>query len=254
MKVSACIVTYKCCETSRQAIRTLLEQTKGTDLTLYVVDNNSQDDTLERLSGEFPDIVAVQNRHNKGFGNGHNTVLPMLDSEFHVVVNPDIELDRDVIGELCRYLSENPDIGMITPMIRYPDGHDQQLPKRDPVVLSLVGRHIFRKRLKGIVQHYQMLDEDLSEVCDIEFATGCFFVIRTELFKKLGGFDERWFIYYEDMDITRRARAVARAVYYPHTYVYHAWARSSSRKLKYFIILVLGMFKYFNKWGWKIHY
>jgi len=253
-QVSACIVTHHSYEPCRAAVRSLLEQTRAVDLTLYVVDNHSQDDSLQRLADEFPDLVPIQNSDNRGFGNGHNTLLPLIDSEYHVIVNPDIEIDRDVIGELCLYLDDHPDIGLITPMIRYPDGRDQQLPKRDPTVLSLVGRHLFKRRLKPIVEHYQMLDEDLSQVCDIEFATGCFFVIRTDLFRRLGGFDERWFMYYEDMDITRRARAQMRAVYYPHTCVYHIWARSSSRKLKYFLMLVAGMFKYFHKWGWKISY
>ena len=252
--VSACIVTYRCYESCRLTIKSMLEHTKAVNLTLYVVDNNSGDNTLERLKEEFPCIVAIQNPYNRGFGNGHNTVIPNLDSEFHVVVNPDIIVDRDAISELCRYLESHGDIGMITPMILYPDGRDQQLPKRDPTVLSLVGRHIFKKRLRPIVDHYQMLDTDLGQVCDVEFATGCFFVIRTELFRLLGGFDERWFMYYEDMDLTRRARSHMRVVYYPDTSVYHAWSRSSSHSFKYFVILVRGMFRYFHKWGWKFKY
>lgn len=250
-KVSGAIVTYKCYEKSRDAVRTLLAYTKGVDFTLYVVDNASGDDTLQKLQAEFPAIHTIQLDDNKGFGHGHNAVLPLLDSAYHAVINPDITVDRDVLAELCGYLEQHGDIGLITPQIRYPDGRDQQLPKRDPSFLALVGRHLFKKRLKPVVDHYQMLDEDLSKPIDIEFATGSFFVIRTDIYKQLGGFDERWFMYYEDMDITRRARAVKRAVYYPYTYVYHAWERASSRSLKYFLILVAGMFRYFGKWGFK---
>ena len=74
---------------------------------------------------------------------------------------------------------------------------------------------------------------------------------RTDIFREVSGFDERFFIYYEDMDITRRAAQKKRALYYPYTYVYHCWERASSHKPKYFVILVEGMFKYFGKWGWK---
>jgi Predicted glycosyltransferases len=250
-KVSLCIVTYQCYDNCRKAVQSILEYSKDTELTLYVVDNNSGDGILDKLKEEFPDIVAIQNPDNKGFGHGHNAVLPLLDSDYHAVVNPDILIDSDVLAELCGYLDKNPDIGIVTPKILFPGGEDQKLPKRDPSFLALFGRHMFKKKLKPVVEHYQMLDEDLTEPIDIEFATGCFFVIRTEIFRQVNGFDERWFMYFEDMDITRRARAIKRAVYYPYTHVYHAWERSSSHKPKFFVILVLGMFKYFGKWGFK---
>ncbi len=250
-RVSGCIVTYKCYEKCREAVRTILSETKGVELTLYIVDNCSEDGTLEKLKEEFPQLVTVQNPDNKGFGHGHNTVLPLIDSDYHVVINPDITLDRDAISELCRYLDGNDDVGLVTPEIRYPSGEIQVIGKRNPTFLALFGRHLFKKQLEGVVRHYQMLDEDLSKPIDIEFATGCFFVIRTDIFKEIGGFDERWFMYFEDMDITRRALEFKRAVYYPYTYVYHEWERSSSHKLKFFTILVIGMFKYFGKWGFK---
>lgn len=251
-KVSACIVNYRCARKTREAIRTLLEQTRGVDLTVYIVDNDSGDGSLEALKAEFPGIVAIQNPKNKGFGYGHNAVLPLLESDYHCVVNPDITLDRDAVSELCAYLAEHPDVGIVTPEIRFPSGEIQIIGKRNPTFFALFGRHLCKDKLKGVVEHYQMLDEDLSRPIDIQFATGCFFVIRTEVFRQIGGFDERYFMYFEDMDITRKTieQAGLRAVYYPLTRVYHAWERASAHELKYFIILVLSMFKYFGKWGW----
>ena len=251
-KVSGCIVTYQCYDKCREAIRSLFEHTRGVDFTLYIVDNASGDDTLARLKAEFPAIVPVQLPDNRGFGHGHNAVLPLLTSEFHFVINPDITLDADVISVLCRYFEQHPDTALITPEIRYPGGEVQVLGKRNPSFLALVGRHIFKKSLRKIVEHYEMLDEDLTRPLDVEFATGCFFGIRTEVFRAIGGFDERWFTYYEDMDITRRAREKGRAIFDPETYVYHAWERSSSHHLKYFLILIQGMFKYFGKWGFQL--
>ncbi len=251
-KVSGCIVTYRCYDKCREAIRTLLAQTQGVDFTLYIVDNHSQDGTLEKLKEEFPEIVAIQNPDNRGFGHGHNTVLPLLESEYHCVINPDITLDTDAITALSGYLTAHDDVALVTPEIRYPSGEIQIIGKRNPTFLALLGRHLFQKKLRPVVEHYQMLDEDLSRPTDIEFATGCFFMIRTEIFRKVGGFDERYFMYFEDMDITRSARQHGRAVYDPETYVYHAWERSSSHHLKYFLILVMGMFKYFGKWGFQL--
>ena len=248
------IVTYKGYDKAFQAISTLLRHTKGVILTVYAVDNASGDMTAQRLKEEFPSIQVIENSKNKGFGYGHNTVIPLLDSDYHVVVNPDITIDRDVITELTNFMEENPNVGMVTPKICNLDGSDQQLPKRYPTVLALLGRRMFTQRLKKQVEYYQMKDKDLVTPQCIEYATGCFFMIRTGLFLQLEGFDKRFFLYYEDIDISRRAGENSDVVYYPGTYVYHAWERSSAHKLKYFLILVIGMFKYFNKWGWKLKY
>ncbi len=253
-KVSAAIVTYKCYDKCKEAVRTLLQYTKGVELSLYVIDNNSQDNTLENLKAEFPEIITIQNPENKGFGYGHNKVLETIDSKYHFVVNPDIIIDKDVLFELSTFLDQNQDIGLVTPQILNPDGSDQLLPKRNPTVASLVGRRMLKERLENQVSYYQMLECDLTKTTDIEFATGCFFAIRTDIYKLIGGFDERFFIYFEDMDITRRAKNIKRTVYYPETYVYHAWERSSAKSLKYFVILIQGMFKYFGKWGWQFKY
>lgn len=251
--VSATIVTYNSYGKARDAVASLLRHTESAELTLYVVDNASSDNGLQKLKDEFPAIVAIQNADNLGFGHGHNTVLPLLESELHFVVNPDITIDSDVLGAIAGYMGKNRDIGLMTPQILNADGTDQALPKRDPTVGALIGRRIpflFKKQ----VDHYVMKDVDLTAPVDIEFATGSFFCIETAIFKQIGGFDERFFMYYEDMDITRRARAVKRAVYYPYVHVTHLWERSSAKSLKYFMILIGGMFKYFGKWGWKFTY
>ncbi|MEA4912170.1 MAG: glycosyltransferase family 2 protein [Oscillospiraceae bacterium] len=252
-RVSGCIVSYRCYDKCRTAVASIYANTKGVELTLYVVDNCSGDDTPARLRAEFPQLVVLENDANKGFGHGHNAVLPYLESDYHAVINPDIELGGDALTALCDYLAANPDVGIVTPQILFPDGRDQQLPKRNPPFLALFGRHLFQKQLKPIVEHYQMLDEDLTKPIDIEFATGCFFVIRTDIFKAIGGFDERFFMYFEDMDITRRAIGTGcRAVYYPYTYVYHAWERSSNKHPRFFVILIISMFKYYGKWGFQL--
>ena len=252
--VTATIVTYKGYDKAVNAIRSLLEHTKGVDLTIYVVDNASGDGTAEKIAKEFPMVKVIENEKNGGFGYGHNTVLPLLSGEYHLVVNPDIIVTGDVVTALADYLDLHPDVGIVTPMILNADGTDQELPKRQPAAAALIGRRIFKKLLKRQVDYYQMKDKDLNETCGIEFATGCFFMIRTSLFRQLKGFDTRFFLYYEDIDLSRRAGAEMKIVYYPSAFVYHEWERSSAHKLKYFLILVQGMFRYFGKWGWKLFY
>ncbi|MCL1830521.1 MAG: glycosyltransferase family 2 protein [Oscillospiraceae bacterium] len=255
--VTATIVTYMGYEKAREAIASLLKYTKRVPLKIYVVDNASGDGTAERLRADFGSITVIENSRNNGFGYGHNTVIPLLEddaSDYHLIVNPDILIEDDVVGELAGYLDSNSDVGIVTPKILNLDGTDQSLPKRQPAVTALIGRRIFRKTLKKQVEHYQMKDCDLSEATAIEFATGCFFMIRTKLFIDLAGFDTRFFLYYEDIDLSKRVKETMKVIYYPYAAVYHAWERSSAHKVKYFLILVQGMFKYFGKWGWKIRY
>ncbi len=252
--VSATIVTYHCYEKTREALASIFAHTKGVDLTMYVVDNASGDGTLEKLKEEFPQIVTIQNPKNGGFGYGHNAVLPYLTSQYHAFVNPDILFDRDVLTELAGYLDEHPDVGQVTPEIRFPNGEIQRIGRRTPVYGALVGRHIFQEKLKPIVDEYLMMDTDFSEPTDIENVTGCFSVIRTDLFRELKGYDERFFLYFEDFDISRRVRKTHRAVYYPHTYVFHAWEREYNHSFKYLLILVWSSFLYFGKWGFHWDY
>ncbi len=251
-KVSGCIVSYHNGEQILKALASVFEHTKGVELSMYVVDNGSNDGSLEQIKAAFPQVTTIALPDNKGFGHGNNAVLPLLDSEFHAIINPDIILERDAISELVQYMKAHLDVGQTTPQIRHPNGEVQVLGKRNPVFLALVGRNIFKEKLKPIADHYAMLDEDLSKPIDIQFATGCFSVIRTDVFKQIGGYDERFFLYFEDMDITRRINQISRAVYYPDTFVIHAWERSYSHKLKYKFIVVTSMFKYFAKWGFKL--
>lgn len=253
-EVTATIVTFKGYDKAKKAIESLIEYTKGVSLEIFVVDNASGDETAKRLIEDFPSIKVIENKENKGFGYGHNTVLPLLQSKYHLIVNPDIMITKDVVSELALYLDEHKDVGIVTPKVLNIDGTDQDLPKRLPVVASLIGRRILKKALRKQVEHYQMKDADLLEATEIEFSTGCFFMIRTELFKKLKGFDTRFFLYYEDIDLSRRVGKEMKVIYYPSTYIYHLWERSSAHTLKYFLILVQGMFKYFTKWGWKFLY
>ena len=252
--VSATIVTYHSYDKARQAVESILKYTEGVDLTLYIVDNASKDGTLEKIKEEFPSVVTIQNPRNGGFGYGHNAVLPVPTSKYHAFVNPDILFDRDVLTELAQYMEAHEDVGQVTPEIRFPNGEIQRIGRRTPVYGALVGRHIFEKKLKPIVDEYLMMDTDFSEPTEIENVTGCFSLIRTDLFKQLKGYDERFFLYFEDFDISRRVRLTHRAIYYPHTYVFHAWEREYNHSFKYLLILVWSSFLYFGKWGFHWDY
>ena len=253
INASACIVTYGGCDEAAMAARSLLKNTQSAELSLYLVDNASPDGTGRTLANtDFgPGAQVICLPENVGFGSGHNAVLPMLGSRYHFVINPDIELRSDAVSQLCMWMDEHPDVVMATPQLLFPDGREQYTAKRLPSFLALLSRQLPLPFLKGVERRYLMLDEDLTKPREIEFCTGCFFVMRTEVFKKMGGFDESYFMYVEDADITRKAMQCGRVMYVPDVQVYHAWHRDANRKWKNFWMQIRSMFHYWHKWGFK---
>ncbi|MEG2404050.1 MAG: glycosyltransferase family 2 protein [Oscillospiraceae bacterium] len=253
MNISACIVTYNDLDEAQVAAKSIIKNTKQNDLTLFLVDNASTDGTGEGLQktdfGENTKVLALP--RNLGFGSGHNKVLPLINSRYHAVINPDIQLTDDALSDICAYMDANPDIAMVTPALRFPDGREQYTAKRKPSLMALLSRQLPLPFLKNIEKHYLMLDEDLSVAKDVQFCSGCFFVIRTEIFCKMGGFDEDYFMYVEDADITQKALKYGRCVYLPSVSVVHAWHRDANKKFHNFFMQIKSMFIYWHKWGFK---
>ena len=252
-RISACIVSYNGFDEVCTAVRSILAQCKGADLILYLVDNASPDGTGEKLAAEDfgPGVQVICLPENKGFGAGHNVVLPLLDSDYHFVINPDITLREPVMENICAWLDEHPEAVMATPRMFFPDGREQILPKRKPNVLGLLARQGV-PGLKKFGDRYAMLDEDLSKPTPIEFCTGSFFCIRTETFRKIGGFDEGYFMYVEDADITQKARREGLVYFLPQFSACHAWRRAPGRQLRPFIQQLRSMGRYFCKWGFRL--
>ncbi len=243
--VSLSIVTYNDLERVKNTIETLTEFSKSVNLFIYVIDNGSSDGTVRYLREHYPQVSVIDNGENVGFGKAHNEIIGRLTSKYHIVCNPDIIVDRDAVGKLCEYMDKNPSVAMATPKIMSADGTEQHLQKRRPrFKYLLAGRLPFLHKLRA---EYTRENENLTEPAEIEFSTGCFFIIKTEIFKKLSGFDERFFMYFEDADISDRVRSFGKLVFYPETYVIHLWERSSSKSLKYLKIHICSMFKYFLK-------
>lgn len=243
--VSVCIVTYNSGKKVGETVKTLKQYTVGTDYRLYVFDNGSVDNTKDVVLSADENAVFTETNANLGFGKANNLVIPLMNSKYHAIVNPDIRLDSDVLCDICKYLDENPDTVMATPKILFPDGREQCLPKRKPSFVYLLSRRtpFFKAKSK----EYTMEDVEITEPTEIDFCTGCFSVIRSDVFKKLGGFDDRFFMYMEDADLSLRAKEYGKVVFLPQFHVLHEWERSSSKSFKYFMIHISSMIKFLWK-------
>lgn len=242
-KISAAIVTHNNGDKAAAAVTSVLAHCKTHPLDFYIIDNNSSDDTLSRLSG-ISEIKITELDKNIGFGAAHNKVIKWLDSDYHFVINPDITVGGDVFADMVKFMEENPDCVMCTPKILNTDGSEQLLPKSAPTFRRLFSGRVSKK----VRAKYVWADREITSPTEVDFCTGCFFCIRTSAFTALGGFDERYFMYLEDADLTLRAKSIGRTVFLPEVSVTHLWNRGSAKNIRLFIIHLISCFKFLLKW------
>lgn len=246
--VSISVVTYNSAAHIGALLDSFARHVQGVPYHIYVVDNASTDGTEQIVESKAdPNVTLVRSGRNLGFGGGHNLVLNRIDSRYHLCVNPDVIIGSDVVADMAHYMDAHEDIGILSPKVLGSDGNVQALPKKNPRLIYLIARRVSLRFLEKYRREYEMSYSD-GQSHDIEFCSGCFMFMRTALFRQLGGFDERFFLYFEDADLTRRIRSLARAAYNPAFTIVHRWERAGSRKLKYFLIQVASMVKYMRKW------
>lgn len=250
-KVSACIVLYHAPDTVLDTVQCL--QRADMPISLYVVDNSPSDPMAERIQWACPGAQVLPQGKNLGFGRGNNVVLPLLKSRYHLLVNPDVTFPPELISRMVSYMDEHPEISILTPRVFNPDGSEQFLPKKQPTLRYLLGGRL--EKLGGCFRawraDYTLETAQVATPTAVGFATGCFLLIRTSVFRQLKGFDPRFFLYQEDSDLSRRAMGIGPIVYHPDMCITHAWARENTRTLKGNLRQVASIVKFFMKWGWK---
>lgn len=260
MNLSACIVVYNGYDEVLKAAQTVLQFTRRYPLTLYLVDNASPDGSGPRLEqavregllapGTGQRVEVRCRKENGGFGTGHNTVLSLLQSRVHFILNPDIQLTADTLSDLADWMAQHPGVVMARPALTFPDGRPQRLPLRRCSVRAMVYRQLpCLKFWAKYNERYLMADKDLTKPTEIEFCTGSFSAVDTAVFKAVGGFDEDYFMYVEDADLTQKMRTRGKAYLVPQYTAIHAWHRAAHRSLKPFLWQLRSLLRYFSKWG-----
>jgi GT2 family glycosyltransferase len=252
-KLSASIVVYKSdLGLLSHAINSFLAGAPGADL--YLIDNSPTDEA--KSLAVAPNIHYIFNGANLGFGAAHNLALKKIlghDIPYHVVLNPDVYFSPDVIPKLVEFMEASEEIGLVTPKVLYPDGRLQHLCKLLPSPFTLVTRrllHPFEGIHRKFNHDYEMRFTGYNRVMDVPFLSGCFMFLRVEALRTTGLFDERIFLYTEDIDLTRRLHKRYRTVFNPEVTIYHHHVRRSYRNLKTFVHHAGSAVTYFNKWGW----
>lgn len=253
--INASIVLYhNDIDQIKRVIESFFGSESALDLKLYLIDN-SANDSLSILQDMDPRIVYIFNNKNLGYGAAHNKAIKISIKDkvpYHLVLNPDIYFDNEVVESLYNYMESNRDVGNIMPQVRYPDGNIQYLCKLLPTPSDLILRRFIPNRAwkEKNNQVYELRASGYDKIMNVPNLSGCFMFLRTSILNEIGLFDENIFMYLEDTDLNRRIHLKYKTIFYPKIEIYHNYAKESyvnKKLLKYHIESAM---YYFNKWGW----
>ena len=199
------------------------------------------------------------NKSNLGYGRAVNRLVQLFkdDPQFIGVLNTDLFWQDQTFESLLEWIDKNDDVVLSTPQILDNTGEIQHLCKRNPTLLALLSRRfvpgcIKPNWLKTYDSWFQMGDHDYSQIFEATYLSGCCMIIRFNAFLSIGGFDERFFLYLEDADLTRRLSAVGRCVHLPIVSVFHAWGKGSYKNIRLMLVNIYSAYLYFRIWGFAL--
>jgi GT2 family glycosyltransferase len=251
--ISGSIVLYKTDRGIRQSIESFLNT--SLPVKLFLVDNSPTELLKEVLSDIIQDerVEYIFNNRNLGYGAGHNIALRKAQklSSYHLVLNPDVYFDSNVLPKLFSFMEANKEVGLVIPKVIYPNGQLQYLSKLLPSPSVLIFRRFLPTSIiRRSLFNYEMKFSGYNKKMEVPYISGCFMFMRTSLLTRVGLFDERFFLYLEDTDLSRRFFLAAKNMYYPGVQIVHHHARGSYKNLRLLLIHIKSAVQYFNKWGW----
>lgn len=220
---------------------------------IYVCDN-SPNDLLRNFCKMSNSISYIHMEKNIGYGRAHNIAIRLSLQEgfkYHLVINPDVYFEQGTIERIVEFMDSDEGTVQLTPNVIYPDGRVQFACRMLPTPCDLILRRfmpsfLFKKR----ENRYLLKFFDRKSCVDIPYHMGCFMFFRCSAFEKAGLFDERFFMYPEDIDMTRRMHRIGKTLFWPGATVVHAHRAASYKSFRMLWIHIVNMIRYFNKWGW----
>jgi GT2 family glycosyltransferase len=250
--VTASIVAYK---TNHAELEQVVRCCRGSSLRVEIlVVDNSPSDELASLCSALG-VKYIHTVKNVGFGTAHNIAFNKSSSaKYHLVLNSDVQFGHEIVEKLVAFLELNESVGLVMPRVLCPDGSPQKLCKRLPTPFDILARRIVPKSLQCVFQSkvnaFELSDMDMSKVLSVPYLSGCFMLLRKKALQDVGMFDERYFMYFEDLDLTRRIHQRYDTVYYPRETIIHRHERGSYKSIRLLFCGIHSAIQYFNKWGW----
>jgi GT2 family glycosyltransferase len=222
---------------------------------LYVIDNTpgapAADSTA--VAARFSNLELHHPGKNLGYGAGHNIAIQRSAAKYkyHLICNPDITLGEDTLAVLYDFMEAHPDVGLCMPKLVGTDGETHFCCRRSPVALDYLSQLVLpgswgRRRRDSL----ELRSRDYEQSMEVPCLSGCFMFFRSDVLRRLGGFDDRFFLYFEDLDLSARARKLGKNVYFPYTWVVHERQSGHRNSWQLKARFAASACRYFAKWGW----
>lgn len=215
------------------------------------------DDLREKAQSLDIRFTLLEGHGNVGYGRGHNLAIQHSDSDVHLILNPDVTLAPSCLLQGLQFLQDNPAVAALSPAVEDGDGHKQYVCKRYPSVFDFLLRgfapaalrQMFHRRLAW----YEMQDlpEDSPSI-NIPIISGCFMLLRTDVLHKVGGFDEAYFLYFEDFDLSLRVHAHGLLAYVPAMHIVHLGGGSAHKGWRHIAMFARSGLRFFRTHGWRL--
>ena len=253
--LSIIIVNWNTKDLLSQCIESIKNHTERTSYEIIVVDNFSSDGSPEKVEKDFPDVFLIKNRKNRGFGRANNQGLAKAQGKYILFLNSDVLVKENCLDEMSRFMERSPRVGASSCKLTFPDGTLQHSCRKFPsfktFFLMLLGVRYFFPNMK-IFRDYLMLDWDHSDIREVDQIMGSFMFIRRDVLNQIGSFDERYWMYFEEVDLCLRMKKAGwKIVHYPYVSAVHFLSKSSEQwgEAKRITEFQNSMLKYFRKNG-----
>lgn len=222
-------------EKTLNSLKIALSRLTDEAYTIIVVDNSSGDEVSSFLLRHYPELPVkfIHGQGNVGFGRAHNLAMQQL-GEFHLVINPDIQLDPEALVNAIEFMRAHERCGLLSPYAIWPNGKRQYLCKRYPSVFDLLLRGFAPQAIRSLffqrLAEYELQTETNSAVYwNPPIVSGCFMFFRSRILKETQGFCEKFFLYFEDFDLSLRTNEITNSAYVPSVRVVHAGGYASKK-------------------------
>ena len=271
VRLSAAIVAYRTeADTLHRCLASLARSALAaraggllSAIDLHLVDNGApQSPSIDaRTLAAWPASLGVpalwSGQGNVGYGAANNLVLAELRSDYHLVMNPDVEVAEEAVAAVLRAFRAHPEAGLLAPAVLGSDGERQYLCKRYPSLWVLFLRGFApgfaRRMFRSSIERYEMRDSiGDAYLSKVPLASGCFMAVRTDLFRKLGGFDPGYFMYFEDYDLSVRLARESEIAYEPAARIVHRGGDAASKGARHVLWFVRSAGRFFSRHGWKV--
>lgn len=258
-KVTALVLNYKTPNNTVACVRALKKQTIADKLDILVIDNHSDDDSIGILRNRLqtvPQVHILETTDNLGYGQGNAIGIKRAKTSYVLIINPDNELQENALELMLKEMEKDPTIGILAPKLIHEDNTIRDSARAFPTFFDAIIKRTFLATVfPSRMDRYLERKVDPNVERDVDWVVGACMFIRTDLLEKIGGFDPRFFLFFEDMDLCRRCwKAGWKVRYFPQ-----AVASDRKRRLSeggIFSVLfhktgrihIVSAFRYFWKW------